>query len=184
MDRHRKIYKWKTQLNVHGGQQEYGVNYWDTYMPVMNWQTLGLFFIHSIIEGWYSKQMDFVLACPHEPAEVPLYMNFPKGYMFKKRIIKKMHVLKLIKNLYGQKQVGRLWNKYLDEGLSEIGFVPSKLDPCLYYMGKVSLLVYIYDCVMFSPTEKELKKVMEEMRNSSRKFRVEDLGDIKYFLGI
>ena len=36
----RKIYKWKAQLNVHGGQQEYGVNYWDTYVPIMIWQTL------------------------------------------------------------------------------------------------------------------------------------------------
>jgi radical SAM superfamily enzyme len=24
-----KIYKWKARLNLHGGQQEYGVNYWD-----------------------------------------------------------------------------------------------------------------------------------------------------------
>ena len=95
-----------------------------------------------------------------------------------------MDVLKLIKNLYGQKQAGRVWNKYLDEGLSEIGFVPNKLDPHLYYRGKGSLLVYIDDNVMFSPKEKELKKVREEMRNSSKKFRVEDLSDVKDFLGI
>ena len=95
-----------------------------------------------------------------------------------------MHVLKLIKNLCGQKQAGRGWNKYLHKGLSEIGLVPSKLGPCLYYREKVSLLVYIDDCIMFSPAEKEFKKVVEEMRNSSKKFRVEDLGDVKDFLGI
>ena len=128
--------------------------------------------------------MDFILAYPHMPAKVPLYMNFPMGYTFKKGITKKTHVLKLIKNLYGQNQAGRVWNKYLHEGLTEIGYVPSKLDPCLYYRGKVSLLVYIYDCILFSPMGKELKKVMEEMRNSSKKFRVEDLGNIKDFLGI
>jgi len=31
----RKVYKWKARLNVHGGQQEYAVNYYDTYAPVV-----------------------------------------------------------------------------------------------------------------------------------------------------
>ena len=114
------------------------------------------------MKEWYSKQMDFVLAYPHVPAEVRLYMNFPKGYKFKEGLTTKTHVLKLIKNLYGQKQAGRVWNKYLQEGLSKIGFVPSKLEPCLYYREKVTLLlVYIDDCIMFSPTKKELEKVVK-----------------------
>ena len=94
------------------------------------------------------------------------------------------HVLKLTKNIYGQKQAGRVWNKYLDEGLSEIGFKPSKMDPCLYFRGRIALLVYINDCIMFGPDMVELDKVVKEMRTSSKKFRVEDLGDIKDFLGL
>ena len=46
------------------------------------------------------------------------------------------------------------------------------------------LLVYIDDCIIFSPAEKELEEVVKEMRNLSKKFRVEDLGDKKDFLGI
>ena len=33
-------YKWKACLNMHGGQQEQGVHYWDTYAPVVTWQTI------------------------------------------------------------------------------------------------------------------------------------------------
>ena len=128
--------------------------------------------------------MDFVLAYPHAPAEVPLYMNFPKGYEFKDGISEDTHVLKLTKNIYGQKQAGRVWNKYLDEGLGEIGFKPSKMDPCLYFHGRIALLVYINDCIMFSPNLAELDKVVMEMRMSLKKFRVEDLGNVKDFLGI
>ena len=102
-------------------------------------------------KGWHSKQMDFVLAYPHAPAEVPLYMCFPKGYEFKDGISEDTHVLKLTKNIYGQKQAGRVWNKYLDEGLGEIGFKPSKLNPFLYFRGCIALLVYIDDCIMFGP---------------------------------
>ena len=31
----QEVYKWKAHLNVHGGQQEHGVHYWDTYAPVV-----------------------------------------------------------------------------------------------------------------------------------------------------
>ena len=180
----RQVYKWKAHINVHGGQQEHGVNFWETYAPVVSWQTLRLVFIHSILKGWHSKQMDFVLAYPHAPAEVPLYMHFPKGYKFKTRISEDTHVLKLTKNIYGQNQAGRVWNKYLDEGLREIGFKPSKMDPCLYFRGHITLLVYIDNCIMFGPDLTKLDKVIKEMRTSSKKFRVEDLENVKDFLGI
>jgi hypothetical protein len=36
----RKIYKWKAHLNVHGGQQIHGVNFWDTFAPVVTWMSI------------------------------------------------------------------------------------------------------------------------------------------------
>ena len=180
----RQVYKWKARLNVHGGQQEHGVNFWETYMPVVSSQTLRLFFICSILKGWHSKQMDFVLAYPHALAEVLLYMRFPKGYEFKDGISEDTHIFKLTKNIFGQKQAGRVWNKYLDEGLGKISFKPSKMDLCLYFRGHIALLVYIDNCIMFSPNLAELDKVVKEMRTSSKKLRVEDLRNIKDFLGI
>ena len=180
----QQVYKWKACLNLHGGQQEYGVKFWETYASVVSWQTLRLFFIHLILKGWHSKQMDFVLAYPHALAEVPLYMHFQKGYKFKSGISEETHVLKLTTNIYGQKQAGRVWNKYLDEGLEEIGFKPSKMGPCLYFRGYIALLVYIDDCIVFGPNLAKLDKVIKEMRTSPKKLRVKDLGNIKNFLGI
>ena len=34
----QEVYKSKARLNVHGGQQEHGVRYWDTYAPEVTWQ--------------------------------------------------------------------------------------------------------------------------------------------------
>ncbi|KAL7565945.1 hypothetical protein ACA910_008403 [Epithemia clementina (nom. ined.)] len=181
----REVYKRKARLNVNGGQQEYGLNYWETYAPVVNWQTLRLFFTLSILKGWSNRQMDFVLAYPHAPAEVPLYMNFPQGYRFPLGVSNETHKLKLKQNIYGQKQAGRIWNKYLEAGLDEIGFSPSKIDPCLYFRGRVILLVYIDDCILFSPNQGDLDTVIKEMKEGgSRKFRVEDLGEVNDFLGV
>ena len=43
-----------------------------------------------------------MLAYPHAPAELPLYMHFLKGYIFKNEVMKEKHILKLTKNIYGQ----------------------------------------------------------------------------------
>ena len=75
-----------------------------------------VFMILSLIHGWASHQLDFVIAYPQAPAEKPLYMRLPQGY-HRKGITKDTHVLKLIRNIYDQKKAGRVWNKYLDEGM-------------------------------------------------------------------
>ena len=58
----QEIYTWKLRLNVHGGPQEYGIHYWETYAPVATWKTLRIFMILSLIQGWPSHQLDFVMA--------------------------------------------------------------------------------------------------------------------------
>ena len=70
----QEVYKWKVCLNVHGSQQEHGVHYWDTYAPAMTWQTVWFFLILSILLGWRSRQLDFVMVYLQAPAEMPLYL--------------------------------------------------------------------------------------------------------------
>ena len=72
----------------------------------------------------------------------------------------------------------------MDLGMREIGFKPSKFDPCLYYRGSVVFLVYIDDCIVFGPTNDSIDQVVTDLRASSRKFTVDDQGDVGDFLGI
>ena len=179
----QEVYKWKAHLNVHGGQQEHGVHYWDTWAPVVTWQTVRIFLILSILLGWQSRQLDFVMAYPQAPAEMPLYMRLPQGYKCN-RITRKTHALKLLHNVYGQKQAGRVWNKFMDQGMREIRFKPSKFDPCLYDRGSVVFLVYIDDCIVFGPSDQSIDQVATDLRACSRQFTVDDQGDVGDFLGI
>jgi hypothetical protein len=59
-------------------------------------------------------------------------------------VIKK-HVLKLLKNLYGQRHAGRAWNKHLTSVLLGVSFVQSKVDECVFYRGDLLFMVYFYD---------------------------------------
>jgi Reverse transcriptase (RNA-dependent DNA polymerase) len=59
-----EIYKWKARLNLHEGQQEYGVNYWKTYTPVVTWAAIRLVLVLVLKHEWHTNQIDFVLAYP------------------------------------------------------------------------------------------------------------------------
>ena len=69
----REPYKWKACLNIHCGQQEYAVHYFDTYSPVVTWPTTSrLLLTLCLINGWCSRQIDFVLAYPQANIEQDL----------------------------------------------------------------------------------------------------------------
>ena len=179
----QEVYKWKARLNMHGGQQEHGVHYWDTYTPVVTWQTVQFFLILSILLGWCRCQLDFVMAYLQAPAEISLYLRLPQGYK-QKGMTRNSHVLKLKCNMYGQKQAGRVWNKYMDQGMRAIGFTLSKFDPCLYYCNSIIFLVYIDDCIIFGPDNKAIDEVVTDLHNSTQNFTLDDQGEVGDFLGI
>lgn len=61
------------------------------------------------------------LAFPQAPIERELHMSIPKGYQVPEGS-NKDYALKLKKNLYDQKQAGRVWNEYLIQKLESVGF--------------------------------------------------------------
>ncbi len=104
----------KARLNLHGGKQVYGMNYYKTYAPVATWFAIRLIITFGIIFHWALRQVDFVMAYPQAPIEEDIYMELPQGIKTATGNSKD-HVLKLLKNIYGQKQAGRVWNSYLVE---------------------------------------------------------------------
>jgi hypothetical protein len=176
----REVYKWKARLNVHGGKQVFGEHYTETYSPVIGWSTIRLFLILSILYGWHTRQLDFVMAYTQADIEKPLYMELPSGINYK-GIDKRDYVLKLLKNLYGQKQAGRVWNKYLLDGLSELGFTQSKVDECLLYRDDVAILIYVDDTILCSKSKMHLEKAIRDIES---KFKIQEVGDIQDFLGV
>ena len=71
--------------------------------------------------------MDFIKAYPQAPMEYNLFMDFSNSFNTKESDFR-THVLQLLKNLYGKKQAGRIWNHHLNDMLREIGFKQSAID--------------------------------------------------------
>ena len=99
------MYKWKARLNVHGGQQEYGANYLETYSPVVKWFSIRNLLNMASINKCHSIQVDFIKLYPQSPIKYDLYMELPKGFQTKEGD-GRTHVLQFLKNIYRQKQVG------------------------------------------------------------------------------
>lgn len=137
--------------------------------------------ILSILHKWKTRQVDFVLAYPQAKVEFDLYMQLPRGMTFP-GASRKTHALKLMKNLYGQKQAGRVWNEHFKDGLTKLGFKQSKVDECVFYRGKLIFLCYVDDGIFASPDEAEIDLAIQQL--SELKYDVEDKGRITDYLGI
>jgi hypothetical protein len=92
------------------------------------------------------------------------------------------HVLKLLKNLYGQKQAGRVWSQHLSQGLRKLGFKPSQIDECVYHRQNVLFIVYVDDGIFASPSNSAILQVITELQDIG--FVIEDQGQITDYLGV
>ena len=106
-----EVYKWKARLCVDGSSQVKGVNYWDTYSPVVSWEVIRSLLNLAILNEWKTRQIDFVLAFLQAKPECDMYMEIPRGCNVARS--KKDYVLKLNKKLYGSKQASKLWYDFL-----------------------------------------------------------------------
>ena len=180
--RTRKVKKYKARLNVDGSRMRQGIHYDQSYAPVASWRSIRLLLILIAQYGWHSRQLDYVLAFPQAPVAKEIYMKIPKGFEVKGANPDK-YVLKLHRNVYGQKNAGRVWNDYLVEKLTtKVGFKQSKIDECVFYRGKTVYVLYTDDSILAGPDKEEIDQIIKDIK--AAKLDITDEGDIQDFLGI
>ncbi len=126
------------------------------------------------------KAVRLRISLPQAKVERDLYMEIPKGVQLQGADRSK-YVLQLVKNLYGQKQAGRVWYQHLVRGLQEIGFTRSKVEECVFYYKQSVLLVYVNDSILMGPDQAELEHLVKLM---SKRFEIQEEGTLGDFLGI
>ena len=71
--------KYKSRLCVHGEMQQWGVNYWETYAPVVNFIHMSSLLPIASIHELASRSIDFVLAFPQSEPDVDVFMDISLG---------------------------------------------------------------------------------------------------------
>ena len=176
-----EITKHKARLNLHGGKQIFGMNYFETYAPVVTWFAIRLMIVMGIIFNWALRQVDFVMAYPQAPIETDIYMELPQGIQTKTGNSKD-HVLKLLKNIYGQKQAGRVWNSFLVDKLISLGYTASLIDDCVFFRGDIIFMVYVDDGIFLGNNDTQLQQAIKEIQGLG--LNIEDQGHPADYVGV
>ena len=140
--------KFKARFCARGDLQQAGVDFFDTYAPVVQWSTIRLLLSTFLTESWATRQVDYTNTFAQADINEEVYLEYSKLFGPKSRT---NHVLKLLKSLYGLCQAPPTFFEKLREGLLERGYVQSQLDPCLFLKNQIMCVVYVDDTIIAGP---------------------------------
>ena len=75
-----KIKRFKSRLVARGFNQKFGVNYFETYAPVVRSSTVRLLMALAVEKEYIVQQVDVRNACINSDLSEPIYMSQPKGF--------------------------------------------------------------------------------------------------------
>jgi hypothetical protein len=99
---------------TNGFKQRYGIDYADTFSPVVKAATIRMILFIAVSNGWSLRQLDVQNMFLHGVLEEKVYMQQPPRYECKES----PHcICKLDKAIYGLKQALRAWYSRLSSKL-------------------------------------------------------------------
>jgi len=173
--------KYKARLVAKGFSQKEGIDYKETYAPVIKYKSLRTLLAVANERDMEIHQMDVTTAFLNGDLEEEIYMQPPEG----QEDCKPGMVWKLERSLYGLKQSPRCWNTTIHNFLTDQGFTRSLTDYATYTRGarkdQVILALYVDDLLIMG---EDLNQVLQVKSALSSRFEMVDFGEVKTVLGM
>jgi hypothetical protein len=184
-DANNEVVRYKARLVAQGFTQRPGIDYDETYSPVMSGTTFR--YLISLAAGLNLKMqmMDVVTAYLYGSLDSEIYMKVPDGLRVPDaKSNRNMYSVKLQRALYGLKQSGRMWYNRLSEFLLKKGYVNNPDSPCVFIRksqkGFCIVSVYVDDLNIIGYAE----DIEEASAYLKTEFEMKDLGETKFCLGL
>jgi hypothetical protein len=174
--------RYRARLVAKGFTQKKGIDFTETFSPVLRYSTLRLLFALSVQLDLNMNHLDVPTAFLNGFLEENVYIEIPEHSKF---VNSNNKVLKLKRAIYGLKQSARAWYTRVEECLLELGYQKSKNEPCLFIKNENNVRVYIAlfvdDFFVFYNCRRTYELLKTALVN---KFKIKDLGQIKQCLGM
>jgi hypothetical protein len=175
------IDRYKARWVAKGYSQKFGIDYYDTYAPVVRLENLRFLIAYATQHELHIDQMDVDSAFLQAELQEDIYVEQPEGFISTKY---PQYVCKLNKSLYGLKQAPLMWNNTLDKLIRQAGFTPIEPDPCIYVKKSTSdvtiVSVYVDDLLIIG----QRKDIDIFKKFITEHFKTKDLATVKSILGI
>uniref|UniRef100_A0A803PM38 Integrase catalytic domain-containing protein n=1 Tax=Cannabis sativa TaxID=3483 RepID=A0A803PM38_CANSA len=172
----------KARLVAKGFTQRPGVDFSETFSPVIKASTVRIVLSIAVTKEWEVRQLDINNAFLNGHITEDIYMKQPLGFEDKN---KPNHVCKLIKSIYGLRQAPRAWFDKLKATLASWKFKNSKADSSLFFLKTSSyiilVLIYVDDIIITGNNSAVMQTFINKL---NQQFALKDLGKLHYFLGI
>ena len=181
-DQNGDLKGYKARLVAQGYSQTHGIDYNDTFSPVIRFETLRSIIAYSLKHDLKLQSMDVSSAFLNGNLEEQLYMCQPEGYFDNS---KSNYVCKLDKAIYGLKQASKAWNDSFSNFLISLGFTQSDHDSCFFVKNSGNqtcyIALYVDDLLIACNSDDLLNHVKSKL---CEKYKMKDLGNVNQFLGI
>lgn len=171
--------KYKARVVAKGYTQVAGVDYTETFAPVIRYDTVRCVLAMAALDDMEIVQFDVKTAFLNGNLEETIFMEIPEGVEHKTN-----EVCRLKRSLYGLKQASRAWNSKFVKFLSKCGFEQSNSDPCVFYGciadAKVIILLYVDDGLVLSHSKIAIDTMVKKLGDE---FKI-TLGSGKYYVGM
>ncbi|TID30591.1 hypothetical protein CANINC_000822, partial [Pichia inconspicua] len=171
---------YKARLVAQGFRQIYGLDYFETFSPVVRYESIRIVLALAAQFGLTIHQMDVTTAFLNGHLDEEIYMKVPDGVSASNDV-----VCKLNKSLYGLKQAPLCWNTAINKVLLSAGFQRSINEFGIYtkVSGSSILIVALYvdDLLICSNNPGDIQAVKHLL---SSHYKMKDLGVASRFLGM
>ncbi|GJW40046.1 ribonuclease H-like domain-containing protein [Tanacetum coccineum] len=151
--------RYKARLVDNGSSQQLGVDFDETFSPVVKSDIVRTVLILAMSRKWLIHQLDVKNAFLNGDLSETVYMHQPPGFVDNRY---PHHVCLLQRSLYGLKQAPRAWFQQLAGYATRAGF-------------------YHNDIILTASCPALLQQIISSLNNE---FDMTDLGALNYFLGI
>jgi hypothetical protein len=190
-DKDGVVTRWKARLCAQGFAQREGVDFKETYAPVLHYKTLRVLLAIVAALGYELLQMDVPTAFLNATCHELVLMRPPPGMAelgLNEDGVGQDWLCKLNKTLYGIKQAPREWNIHFNNSIVALGYKRCSSDTCVYVRtsktGRSMILPVFVDDVFPACHPDDLAELREDLARLMKQYNIPQCEEAGAILGM